>query len=225
MLEFNFCNNIVLFIDELIELLKEDWIKFKIFFKENKNYIICLFVALFTVQFTHVMAVGTSYNMYTKKNNIQYGGSNAAAAASAAAAEPPKTNADADTKTKNADAKKTNADADGKEKPADAATNKAKADAAAEKEALSDNESKSVKQKLSFLDRVKGKVMGDGSKKHSSMGPIFSNLGGIFDSLESVFVIFATILIIIGILSLPIFIFLIITYCIIKHIVGKLVLY
>ena len=216
MLEFNFCNNIVLFIDELIELLKEDWIKFKLFFKENKNYIICLFVALFTVQFTNVMAVGTSYNMYTKKNNIQYGGANAAApAAVAAPAEPPKTT--------NADAKTTNADA--KDKPADAATNKAKADAAAEKEALSDNESKAVKQKLSFLDKVKGKVMGDGSKKHSAMGPIFSNLGGIFDSLESVFVIFATILIIIGIISLPIFIFLIITYCIIKHIVGKLVLY
>lgn len=225
MLEFNFCNNIVLFIDELIELLKEDWIKFKIFFKENKNYIICLFVALFTVQFTHVMAVGTSYNIYRKKNNIQYGGENATAAPAAAADT--KTNAPAEAKdktnadTKTTDAKKTNAET----KPADAATNKAKADAAAEKEALSDNESKSVKQKLSFLDKVKGKVMGDGSKKHSSMGPIFSNLGGIFDSLESVFVIFATILIIIGILSLPIFIFLIITYCIIKHIVGKLVLY
>ena len=36
MIEFEFCDNLIDFIEELNELLKEDWRKFKIFIKENK---------------------------------------------------------------------------------------------------------------------------------------------------------------------------------------------
>ena len=215
MIEFEFCNNIVLFINELIELLKEDWKKFKIFFRENKNYIICLFIALFTLQITDVMAVGKSYNIYTKKNTIPYGGSNAPPPL-----PPPRE--DRTTKPKTTEARESpEAGTDNKTKTDEPEAPKNKAAAEAEN---GENDTKDVKKKLDLFDKLKGKVKGSAGK-HGMMGPVFNNLEGIFSALEGVFTIFALLLIIVGIISLPIFIFLIITYCIIKYIVGKLVLY
>ena len=87
MIEFSFFDNLIEFLDELYELLKEDWLKFKLFVKENKKNLIWIFFALITLQFTSILNIGNSCNKYYKNKNIQTtdhqkGGSNAAAGAS-----------------------------------------------------------------------------------------------------------------------------------------------
>lgn len=79
MINFIFFDNLIDFFDELYELLKEDWKKFKLFMNENKKNLIWLFIALITLQITDLITFGNSCNKYYKKQNaqIQKGGSNA----------------------------------------------------------------------------------------------------------------------------------------------------
>ena len=68
MIEFDFFDNISEFLEELKELLEEDWRKCKLFIKENKKYILWLFITLITLQFTDIFSLGSSWNNYCKKN-------------------------------------------------------------------------------------------------------------------------------------------------------------
>ena len=212
MVELSFFNNIKDFIDELYELLKEDWKKFKTFVKENKNYIIWSIIAIMTLQITDIMKIGSSFNIYCKNNNIQYGGSSASAPPPLPPPRVNRTTKPVET-PKQTDAPK-QLDTPKPDAP--------KPDAGGEEGG--ENETKDVQKKLDLFNKLKGRVK-DSAGKHGMMGPVFNNLDGIFGALEGIFTLVAVILIIIGIISLPIFIFLIITYCIIKYLVGKLLLF
>ena len=229
MIELSFFNNLIEFIDELIELLKEDWQKFKIFFKENKNSIIWLFISLITLQFTNFMSLGTSFNIYLKKNNIQQGGGNSETVSETqkttnASTNAPKNapvNAPKGPKTKDeqiANEKKKILD-----KKADKKKVKEEKKAKKNKGAGEDSDVKDIDKKLGIFNKLKGKIS-DSAGQHGMMGPVFSNLDGVMRAFEGIIALVTFILIIVGIISLPIFIFLIITYCIIKFILGKLVL-
>jgi len=205
MIKFSFFDNIIDFINELIGLLKEDWIKFKLFFKENKSYIIWLFITLITLQITDIMSLGASFNIYQKKNNMQKGGSvEPLSESSKKIASEKKRLLDKSTSKKKAKEDKAKSKSD---KQSTESESKSKEGS----ETSKDGDSKDVRKKLSMFKRLQGPVLG--------------NFGGIFAALEGIFSVFVFILIIVGILSLPIFIFLIITYCVIKHIVGKLTIY
>jgi hypothetical protein len=212
MFEINFCNNFLDFIEELKELLLEDWRKFKIFFKQNKDYLICLFILLITLQFTDLMSLGSSWNKYNKINNInniQNGGGEEA---------PPekskkevKAEKKAEKKQKKADKKAFNKTDEGKAKKKEEKQDK-KDKKSAEKQAKKD----------SGVDDVKSPDSGGSS---IGSGPIFGNFGGILQAFDGMIALLTLIMIIIGIISVPILIFLVITYCIIKLMVGKLALY
>ena len=222
----NFINNITEFIDELIELLKEDWRKLKHFYNENHNYIYFLFIAIITLQFTDVMSLGSSWNRYSKKNNIQMGGA-AAATGSITTVDPKNTGGTAND-PKNKPVPKTKEEEidlikkeliDKKKTKEQAKEDKKQAD---KKKASGDGELKDIKKKLNLFESLKGRV-NKSAGKHGLAGPIFSNLDNIFGAVSGMFVFVGIILAIIGILSLPILIFLIITYSILKVILGKLV--
>jgi uncharacterized membrane protein len=202
MIKFIFFDNLLDFIYELIELLKEDWKKFKLFVKEHKKNLIWLFIALITLQVTDLINIGNTCNKYYKKQNkqIQNGGSGEGAAA-APPTKAPAASADAAA-------------------PKDAAA--AGAEEAKEKKPAADSETKNVQKKLDLFNELKGKK--DKLAKNGLAGPVFSNLEGIFGAVGGIFSLLMVILTIIGILSLPVLIFIIITYCIIKKILGHLAL-
>jgi len=320
MIEFEFFDNLLDFIKELHELLKEDWNKFKIFVSENKTYVIWYIIAFITLQFTDVMSLGTSWNKYCKKNNIQIGGGNAGAfgipagtvskaKAQLAAASAPYTKipapppigglklgtaaqaATAQAATAklgtaqaataklatgqgsaftpaNPDSKRSQRKARGAAKKAAAAAaadSKAGAQAAPEKPLSaaeqkkadkrksidghkdkmkasdaakkagqagtssvggpgSEDSVKSVDKKIGFFSSLKNRVKGSAGT-HGMAGPVLGNLDGIFGAVGGMFTFAAVILAIIGILSLPVLIFLIITYCVLKKLVGHFALY
>jgi hypothetical protein len=88
---------------------------------------------------------------------------------------------------------------------------------------LQDNESKANLKRISFFENIKNKF-GKGSKwggQYGSLGPVFGNMEKIFDSVKTVFYIITIILTIAGILSIPVLIFLIITYIVFKTMVSK----
>ena len=299
MIEFDLFDNLIDFIDELYILIKQDWVKFKLFVKENKNYILWLFIALITLQFTDIMNLGSSWNRYCKKNNIQQGGSNSGSAETATptadsatptaetkpaetkpaeqkaeqkaapatpTATPPETKpatppatppakpegetksatSPAETKTnkqaevKSAETAKTNkpegekktnkpedekktAESEG-EKKTNKPTGEKKAGTGNSENKDKEDTVKDIDKKLGFFNKLKGKIK-DSAGQHGLAGPVLGNLEGIFGAVGGIFTFAATILIFLGILSLPVLIFLIITYCVIKMMVGKLAIY
>ena len=94
----------------------------------------------------------------------------------------------------------------------------------AKKTAEGEDSVKSVDKKLGFFNKLKGQVQ-KSAGQHGMAGPVLGNLDGIFGAVGGMFTFAAVILIFFGILSLPVLIFLVITYCIVKKIVGKLALY
>ena len=237
MIEFDFFDNISEFLEELKELLEEDWRKCKLFIKENKNYILWLFITLVTLQFTDILSLGSSWNNYCKKNNIQYGGGNADPSKLQGEAEeaPAKTKKELKAEKKQAkkDAKAEKKEFDKSDEGKKAKADKAASDksAKAEKKAIKKQAKedaggdsvKSVDKKLGLFNRLKGNVKATAGK-HGLAGPVLGNLGGLFAAVEGLFYLLTFILIVIGIVSLPFLIFLVLTYCIIKMMVSKLAL-
>lgn len=88
-----------------------------------------------------------------------------------------------------------------------------------------DGEFKANQQRINFFQNLKQRFSagGDIGGKYGVAGPVFGNLGPIFDTVKYVFYILFVILAIAGVLSLPILIYLVITYFIIKHLVAKFV--
>ena len=215
MIEFNLFDNILDFIAELNELLLEDWRKFKFFIKENKDYMIWLFILLITLQFTDVMSLGTSWNKYCKKHNIQSGGEGNAPPPSAEDSAPPTEPESSKDKGGNAPP------GDGKDKGGEGEEGKKPKGEEADE---GDESVKGVDKKLSLFNKLSGKLKSSAGA-HGMAGPVLGNLGGIFSAVEGMFTLIAVVLIFIGILSLPVLVFLVITYCIIKMMVGKLALY
>jgi hypothetical protein len=99
----------------------------------------------------------------------------------------------------------------------------AKYDADMKAKKQQDNESKINQKRISFFENIKNKF-GKGSNwggQYGVIGPVFGNMEKIFDSVKTIFYIITIILTIAGILSIPVLIFLIITYMVFKAMVGK----
>lgn len=79
---------------------------------------------------------------------------------------------------------------------------------------------KANKERLSFFENIKGKIKG----LTPSSGPLFSNLDLIFSSVKDIFYIVLGILVIVGVLSLPVLVFLIFTYYVFKIMISKFVI-
>lgn len=79
---------------------------------------------------------------------------------------------------------------------------------------------KANKERLSFFEGLK-KKFGSQSLGTTLGGPMFGNMDLIFDSVKHIFYIIGIILTIAGIISLPVMIFLIITYTIMKAMVAR----
>jgi len=245
MIEFDLFDNLIDFIDELYILLKEDWIKFKLFVKENKNYILWLFIALITLQFTDIMNLGSSWDKYCKKNNIQYGGgNNNIKSAETLKAQKKQLKAEKKAKSKK-ESKQAGSMDEGKKaglagsmdegKKAGLAGSIAEAKKAGTmddaKKAASmiggpdgEDSVKSIDKKLGFFNKMKGKIK-DSAGQHGFAGPVLGNLEGVFGAVGGMFTFAAVLLMFLGILSLPVLVFLILTYSVIKMMVGKLAIY
>ena len=257
----NFFNELIEFVEELSILIMEDWYKFKLFIKDNNTSFIYFIIFAFSILFVDFSSLGSSWNRYSKKNNIyirQYGGSTAtpvkAAEATAtpvkaaeATATPVKAaeattaeaktaeaktaeakTAEATTEAKTAEAKtaeaKTAEAKTAEAKTAEATTAEAKAlldgtkDAAVPKKP--DSELKDVDKKLSWFKKMKTKMAG-ATGSYGALGPVFGNLNEVFDRVGILFSFAASILVFVGVISLPVLIFLVLTYCVIKMMVSK----
>lgn len=206
MINFIFFDNLIDFFDELYELLKEDWKKFKLFVNENKKNLIWLFITLITLQITDLITIGNSCNKYYKSQNVQIQKGGAEAPVNTAPAKPLtpielKAQKKAVSESKVAAHKKKILE---------------------KKSSKKITESQKVQKNIDLFNELKGKK--DKITKHGIAGPVFGNLEGIFDTLGGVFSVFAILLTIIGVFTLPVLIFIVITYCIIKKVLGHLAL-
>ena len=193
------------FITDLVELLKEDWRKFKLFIKKNKNYCLWILILFITLQFTDLLNLGASWNRYCKKHEykqIQIGGDGDAPA--------PLSDKD-QAKAVKAQAKES----------LKAVKAQAKADKKTEK-------SQSKAEKAEKTDAKKAdKAQAKDAKKEGkaaagpapSLGP---SIEKIMNMTSGMFVIISFILVVIGVLSLPIIVLIVITYTILKFLVSKI---
>lgn len=82
---------------------------------------------------------------------------------------------------------------------------------------------KANKERISFFEGIKKKFNSTLSPGALG-GPLFGRLDLIFDSVKSIFYIIAIILTIVGVLSLPVLAFLILTYYVFKYMLGKFII-
>jgi hypothetical protein len=234
------------FFNELWDLLYIDMKNSYLFITENKNYFICTVILAILLQFTNISNLGTSFEKYCRKelNITQSGGDNepfdyrtlkqqqrkAAAYAKAdkrKAAENAKPDSAKYTKSKMQSKKAYDAEAKQKKKQAKEGKAAEKQQAAAQGAAsgAAPDESKENQKRISFFEKLKGK-MGQGSwgGQYSLLGPVFGNMDRIMESVKTIFYIITVLLAIVGIISIPVLIFLIITYMIIKALLGKFVI-
>lgn len=177
------------FTNELIELMKEDWKKFKIFIKEYKKYMFWILVLFITMQFTDLMSLGTSWERYCKKNDINTTDSK---------------NIKYNTiDNKNIDNKNIKYNNIKKIQTGGAGAS---------------SESKDIARKIGWFKQFKGQMTGN---LGTGAGPVFGNFERIFKYTEALFVIVTSLLIIIGVISLPVLIFIIVAYCVLKKLVKK----
>jgi hypothetical protein len=217
MIEFTFFDNLIEFLDDLYELLKEDWIKFKLFMNENKKSLIWLFIALITLQITDLITFGNSCNKYYKTQNsqIQKGGGGEGEP------DPRKMAQSAEPTKQSAEPTKQSASTGATDKAARIESEKQKIQEK-QKTKKADSELQKSEKNLELFNKLKGKK--DKLAKNSIAGPIFGNLEGIFGAVGGIFSVVLTLLTILGVLSLPVLIFIIITYCIIKKVLSHLAL-
>ncbi len=225
------------FWDELWELIYIDMKNSYLFITENKNYFICTVILAFLLQFTNVSNLGTSFEKYCQKGKDvnQNGGASVVAKAVGPSsvseirkdltyrslkdgqsmleqqAKYNKKKADEDAKS--------DTDKYGKSKMS---SRKAFTSDMKEKK-LQEEESKANQKRISFFENIKNKLGKGGSwgGEYGVLGPVFGNMEKIMDSVKTIFYIITILLTIAGIISIPVLIFLIITYMIIKSLVGR----
>ena len=188
------------FAEELTLLIKQDWEKSKKFIKEHKHYFLWVVALFISMQFTDILSLGKSWEIYCKKHNIKSGGGN-----SPPPLPPPRV--------------------DRSTKPPQSSDSSSKSTDSSSKSTDSDTKSTDSNTKSDgSKDGVKGKVGKSQSKFMRNMrrNPVFGNLDKIFNMTQGMFALIIFILIVVGVLSLPVIIFIVITYCIIKNLCSRL---
>jgi len=144
--------------------------------------------------------------------------------ATVAEAEAKKQSANAAAETK----KTANATAADVKKPGDAAALGAGAvgadDAKDKDKDKDDKDKKDESDELKKTDSLLSKLKGDPSKSTGKLGPVFGNMDRIFSYIKNVFYIITVILSIIGIISIPVLIFLVLTYNVLKKIISSVMI-
>jgi hypothetical protein len=238
------------FYTELWDLLKIDLHNSYLFLTENKNYLVCAIILAFLLQFADINNLGTSFEKFCNKNNIDVGINlkggggeqpdvttyRTMKAEEYAAKKEAQKQAKEDKKAmefKKKAEKKGIEDVDAYASKKKSAQNIHKSkqsskkayDAEAKQQKKQDSEAKANQKRISFFEQIKNKF-GKGTDwggKFGALGPVFGNMEKIMDSVKTVFYIVTVILTIAGILSIPVLIFLIITYMVFKTMVGKFV--
>ena len=213
------CDEFIDFIYEFTDLLKQDWEKTKKFIKANTKYVYWVIVLFITMQFTDIINLGKSYDKFCKSNNIiQRGGANGAgnagaSSASSSSSAPPSSGSAASA---------AGADGAAAGPAAGAAPLPAKLTAPGKAENGANGakpptlpEEKEKKDKKSLFGKTK-RGIADSIKNN----PVFGHLDKIFNMVESIAIIITFILVVVGVLSLPILIFIAITYCIVKKVLS-----
>ena len=87
-------------------------------------------------------------------------------------------------------------------------------------------ESKANEKRISFFENIKNKLGKGGSwgGQYGVLGPVFGNMEKIMDSVKNIFYIITILLTIAGIISIPVLIFLVITYMVIKSLATKFII-
>ena len=185
-------------VEELTLLIKQDWEKSKQFIKKHKTYFFWILALFISMQFTDVLSLGKSWDIYCKKHNIQNGsGNDVSVNSSTKQAEGSAVKQDEGSAVKQAEGSADKQVENGPTKGTGSPPSKGKL-------------SKKIgKSKASFTSSIKS-------------NPVFGNLDKVFDMTEGMFTILIFILVIVGVLSLPVIIFIIITYCIIKNLCSRL---
>jgi len=209
------------FAEELTLLIKQDWEKSKQFIKKHKTYFFWILALFVSMQFTDILSLGKSWDIYCKKHNIQSGGGNSNAPPPL---PPPRVNRSS--KPKGADGESS--------KGADGESSKG-ADGAKQGEEGSKGTGAGAGGPTSAGQPQRMRTQSQGLMGQSRIGrsqsrfartmrrnPVFGNLDKIFNMTQGMFALVMFILIIVGVLSLPVIIFIIITYCIIKNICSRL---
>jgi len=209
------------FAEELTLLIKQDWEKSKQFIKKHKTYFFWILALFVSMQFTDILSLGKSWDIYCKKHNIQSGGGNSNAPPPL---PPPRVNRSS--KPKGADGESS--------KVADGESSKV-ADGAKQGEEASKGTGAGAGGPTSAGQPQRMRTQSQGLMGQSRIGrsqsrfartmrrnPVFGNLDKIFNMTQGMFALVMFILIIVGVLSLPVIIFIIITYCIIKNICSRL---
>jgi len=214
-------DELIEFAEELTLLIKQDWEKSKQFIKKHKTYFFWILALFVSMQFTDILSLGKSWDIYCKKHNIQSGGDNSVAAS-------------VNISTKQGDDGAKQGD-DGAKQGDDGA--KQGDDGAKQGEEGSKGTgagagsptSAGQPQRVRMRTRSQG-LMGQSriGRSQSRFGrtmrrnPVFGNLDKIFNMTQGMFALVMFILVIVGVLSLPVIIFIIITYCIIKNLCSRL---
>jgi hypothetical protein len=209
------------FAEELTLLIKQDWEKSKKFIKKHKTYFFWILALFVSMQFTDILSLGKSWDIYCKKHNIQSGGGNSNAPPPL---PPPRVNRSSKPKGTDGESPK---GADGESsKGADGAK---QGEEASKGTGAGAGGPTATGQPQRMRTRSQG-LMGQSriGRSQSRFGrtmrrnPVFGNLDKIFNMTQGMFALVMFILIIVGVLSLPVIIFIIITYCIIKNICSRL---
>ena len=235
-------NELIEFTKELIELIKQDWVKTKKFIKEHKKYFFWILTLFVSLQFTDIFSIGKSVNRYYKSNgNHMSGGDDgddsdskagAAAAREEGAAETNGKRGEEAGKVGAASDKDATTDNTDKEAAAAGKTGASGASGAsrmsrgtsgtgASHSSISPKQAASKPHKKVQTQSRFGR-MRSGMAGNMRRNPVLGNIDKIFNMTHSMFGIILFILMIVGVISLPVIIFIIITYSIIKNILSRL---
>lgn len=166
------------------------------------------------MQFTDIINLGKSWEIYCKKHGVQSGGAGMASDLFGNIE-----NTDTGPKTpkqkRRADRKR------GKSAPAPAPAAAAAPAATAPagpsaKTIKAADKAASGSGKKGLFSKAKS-----GLSKTVSSSPVFGNLSNIFDALGNTFYVMGIILVIVGVVSLPVLMFLVVLYSVIKNLFGR----
>lgn len=196
-------DELIEFAEELTLLIKQDWEKSKQFIKKHKTYFFWILALFVSMQFTDILSLGKSWDIYCKKHNIQSGGGNSDVASSAKQVVEGSKQGD-----------------EGGKQEADGVKQGTGAGAGGPTSAGQPQRIRMRSQGLMGQSRI-GRSQSRFART-IRRNPVFGNLDKIFNMTQGMFALVMFILVIVGVLSLPVIIFIIITYCIIKNLCSRL---
>lgn len=201
-------DNFKLFCLELYELLLDDFNTFLNFLTANKQYVIYSILLIILTQIVSINSLGQSARKYCKGGSNQNGGAGEAVSVM-------------DDPTYLAAQKKIIE----KKKALDYKKGKDLKTQEKSEKMLKKSELDKNKERINFFQSMKKKFQPDGwFGRFGALGPVFGNLEAIMNSVKWLFALMIFIAILIGALSLPVIIFMVITYFVIKSLLRKFII-